>query len=184
MQSLREQAEQGVRDLLTRARAGEIDIAKPQAADLFLMMNNVAKDRGLTLQVPVNWRRELLFLLGQVQGVPMWRICQIIGISAQRVFVERQRDRILDDAVRAFQAAFYERQAEDPSCDLAPSLVAFGLKARAGWQDQQTDALTPDALRVIVDKIINRINEHVLDPEVRARLGEAILQDVEDQLVK
>jgi hypothetical protein len=182
MQSVREKAEDQVRELVKRIRSGDLDIAKPTAEDLFLMMNGENGKRGLTAQVPVNWRRELIFLLGNVSDVPFWRICQLVGISSQRVFIERQKDRVLADAVQAYQAAWYERQAEDPSTDLAPSLVTFGLKARAGWKDQQLDALSPDQLRVIIDKIIDQINTHVADPEVRAKLGEAILLEVEAQL--
>lgn len=182
MQSVRELAEVKAKSLLVECRAGRIDLAKPDAVDLFLMMHNSSATRGLTDHIPVNWRREILFLLGQISDLPFHAICRVVGISAQRVFVERRRDRVLDDAVTAFQAAWYERQAEEPTSDLAPSLVQFGLKAKAGWRDQQLDALTPDQLRVMIDRIIGHINTHVPDAEVRARLGEAILADVELEL--
>jgi hypothetical protein len=127
-----------------------------------------------------NWIEELTYLLlrlptGYVSHV---RLCSLIGVSDTMVYLERRRNRNLDELVRCWQAAWFEGQAQSGNDNVAPSLTIFGLKARAGWRDQQAESLGPDRLMALVEGMVADITAEIPDEAVRARLGAKLLARV------
>ena len=184
---------------MTSSTRNRIDYHVQQTKDFEEVKKTVAKLRDGTIEVPVDgvelyrmfldsnkstsgiggmtptWRRDLMYLLATVDlAVPYWMLCKAVGVSDSLVYLRRKQDRALDDAVRAYRAAFYEREATNPQTDLAPSLVIFGLKSQAGWRDRLSEAIDPDRLRALIDSIITEVQKLELDPDKTDRFAAAL----------
>lgn len=141
--------------------------------DLFAtLMSGDCRGR-LGLGIDTRWRQKIMYLLATAQYVPFWKLCELAGTSAQLVWHKRQADHSLAAAVKAYQAAWYEREAEDPMTTLPPSIVVFGLKARSNWKDSSDTSLTQDQLRGLIDGIVSDIQNLDLPSEKVEQLNAA-----------
>lgn len=160
-----------LRDLLV-----EFDRAPPPVTDkgdLFAVL--MAGDcRGrLGLGIDTRWRQKIMYLLATAKYVPFWKLCELAGTSAQLVWHKRQADYELAAAVKAYQAAWFEREAEDPMTTLPPSIVIHGLKCRSNWKDVNNTALSQDQLRGLIDGLVSDIQGLDLPNEKMERLNAA-----------
>ena len=178
----RQKAAIRLQGVLAKFRTGEV--AFPTAAspaDLYTIMNGLA-DRGrspMVDKVPVNWRREILFLLTAQDELPVSDLCKVIGVSHSTIQLYRRKDRELDTCIRAYQAAWFEREAMEPTGTIHPAILVFGLRARAGWKETDKEALSPDRLRGFIESVVSIINAEIEDPTVRRRVGRKILDHLD-----
>ena len=171
-----------LRALLSKFRAGEMKLPEQAGPeDLYSIMSSMSNaQRTPTVdQVPVNWRRELLFLLTAQDDLPVSDLCTVIGVSHATIQLYRRKDRELDTAIRAYQAAWFEREAMEPSGTLHPAILVFGLKARAGWKETEKEAISPDRLRGFIESLVGIINSEIADPTIRRRVGRRILDSLD-----
>lgn len=169
---------QELRDMLTKFRTGELKLPKQASAeDLFTILNGIENSQRTPMvdRVPVNWRRELLFLLTAQDDLPVSDLCTVIGVSHSTVQLYRRKDRELDMAIRAYQAAWFEREALEPSGTMHPAILVFGLRSRAGWKETDKEAIAPDRLRGFVEQVVGIINQEIEDPTTKRRIGRRIL---------
>lgn len=128
-----------------------------------------------SLELSATWRLELMYLLRSQFDLPITSLCRAVGISFSQLPKHRRADHELDQAIRDYQASWYEAEIEDPSGNIHPTLVQFGLKARAGWMDSKDNALSLDEIGSFIDKIGRILEEELRNqPEVLSRISDRI----------
>lgn len=121
-----------------------------------------------------NLRAELLFILEAQDDLPIKNICRVFGISTHLLMKMRRNDAEIDQAVKDYQAAFFEDEAMSQEQGLHPALVIFGLKARAGWMDAKDRAITAEQLSVMTERFSDVLRKHITDEKLLNR----IIQDL------
>lgn len=143
------------------------------AEDRLALMMNASHGRGGSTST-CNLRAELLYILEAQDDLPIKNVCRIFGISSNLLFSMRRKDPEVDQAVKDYQAAFFEDEAMSGDKGLHPALTIFGLKARAGWMDAKDRAITGEQLSAITDRFVQILRKHITDPV----LMDQIIQDL------
>jgi hypothetical protein len=165
-----------VKELLVKFRAGELKIpATP--SDLSNLMASRPSVNDSSLELSATWKLELMYLLRSQCDLPIMSLCRAVGISFSQLPKHRRDDHELDQAIRDYQASWFEKEVEDPSGHIHPTLTMFGLKARAGWMEAKDQALSLDEIGSFVDKIGRILEEELRDqPEILTKISDRLLR--------
>ena len=144
------------------------------AADRLALMVSAGCGRGGSTQSN-NLRAELLYILEAQDDLPIKNVCRIFGISSNLLFSMRRNDPEIDQAVKDYQAAFFEDEAMTGDKGLHPALTIFGLKARAGWMDAKDRAISSEQLSAITDRFVQVLRKHITDPALLDRIVQDLM---------
>lgn len=145
------------------------------AADRLALMTSANHNRGSGACQSNNLRAELLYLLEAQGDLPIKNVCRIFGISGNLLFKMRRNDPEIDQAVKDYQAAFFEDEAMSQEQGIHPALVIFGLKARAGWMDAKDKAITAEQLGAMTERFVDVLRKHISDPILLQRIVDDLM---------
>lgn len=183
---LREKTAEWRRDAIARLAEFRKNPPPLSSADLLQLMESIGTNgRGTGEMQSHSLRAELVFLLSTQSNLSLPQVYEVLGCSDSTIAALRRRDPELDECVRLYQAAFFEREAVTGEHGLHPALVIFGLKARAGWIDAKEGAVTLEQIQAMAERFIAIIREEVKDPATIDRIVRRLTgEPIQAQVVK
>lgn len=174
----RRKTELEIKSLLEKFRAGDVRLpATP--SDLATTMSTLSRgtNNPSSLAVSATWRQELMYLLRAQSTLPITNLARLVGISFSQLPKHRRADHELDQAIRDYQSAWFEAEVENPSGHIHPTLVQFGLKARAGWMEAKDQAISLDELSGFIDKVGSILEQELRGyPDLLSKISDRILK--------
>ena len=114
-------------------------------------------------------------MLEAQSDLPIKNICKMFGIATSLLYKMRAHDPEIDEAVKNYQAAYFEDEAMSQENTLHPALVIFGLKSRAGWMDAKDRAISAEQLGAMTERFISVLRKHIQDPVLMDRIVQDLM---------